>query len=94
VNESVALAKQGLTLEQIAEKRGRKTTTIANHLVEWLEDGNALDIDKLLSPQKIELMKQQFAHHKTEFLKPVIEALDGQVNYDEAKIVRAFLRKS
>ena len=93
IQKSVALAQEGYSLEIIAEKRGLKPSTIASHLVEWLEDDNTLDIKKLISPQKCILIKEQFILHKTEFLKPVIESLEGQVGYDEAKIVRAAMQQ-
>ena len=91
IGESVALANNGLSLTDIAARRGLKASTIANHLSCWIEQGNPLDIDHLLDKEKWTLLEEQFAALGSDFLKPVIEALDGRVNYDEAKIVRACL---
>jgi len=94
ISASAALAKQGFSLEDIAKKRQLKPSTIANHLAQWMEYGNRLDIDRLVDQETITLLKEQFKHHDPSFLKPIIDALDGRADYDEAKIVRAFLQQS
>jgi len=92
VCNSGALAEKGFSLEQIASQRKLKPSTVATHLVEWIDAGKPLDIGKVIHPEKYELIKEQFAIHSNGFLKPVVEALDGQVSYDEAKIVRAVIQ--
>ncbi len=93
ISESAALAAQGLSLTEIAERRGLKETTVATHLASWIEEGNKLEIDRLLDRTTRGLLEEQFQILGTEFLKPVVEALEGKASYNEAKVVRAFLRK-
>jgi len=91
IKESAELAGKGLSLEEIAVQRGLKPTTIAVHLATWIEEGNQLDIDHLVDEKKRNLLQEQFTLHGTDFLKPAVEALEGRVNYEEARIVRACL---
>jgi ATP-dependent DNA helicase RecQ len=92
ITESVALAGKGLSVKDIAARRDLKPATVATHLASWLEEGNPLEIDQLLAREKRNLLEEQFTILGTASLKPVIEALEGRVTYDEAKIVRAYLR--
>lgn len=93
ITESAELAAQGLSLEEIADRRGLKPSTVATHLATWIEEGNQLEIEQLIDPKKRKQIEEQFTLLGTEFLKPVIEALEGRVNYDEARIVRAYMRR-
>jgi ATP-dependent DNA helicase RecQ len=92
VSESAELAGKGLSLGEIADRRGLKASTIATHLATWIEVGNQLEIDQLIDPEIRKEIEEQFTLLGTEFLKPVIEALQGRAGYDEARIVRAYLR--
>jgi ATP-dependent DNA helicase RecQ len=91
VCESANLAGQGLSLKEIAAKRNLKLSTVAAHLILWIEYGNKFDITSLIDPEKIDLLNKAFSQHGPDFLKPIIESLNGKVNYNEAKIVRAWL---
>ncbi len=94
VSESAELAGQGLSLGEIADRRGLKASTIATHLATWIDEGNQLEIDQLIDPEIRKEIEEQFTLLGTEFLKPVIEALQGRAGYDEARIVRAYLRSA
>jgi ATP-dependent DNA helicase RecQ len=92
VQSSVKLARQGLSLTEIADARKLKPSTIATHLVLWLEQGNKLDIDLLIGSETRDLVEDQFKKIGSSYLKPVVEALGGCAGYDEARIVRAALQ--
>ncbi len=94
IRETITLARQGLSLQEIAAKRNLKPSTIANHISQWLDQGNQLDGKALLPEATKQKLVEQFAIHTTDFLKPVVEALQGEVDYDEARIVQAFLRQN
>ncbi len=89
--ETDALLTAGLSLDEIAEKRGLSLSTIENHVGKLLEDGRELDVRKYLSEEKEELIRKLFAEHGTEALKPIIEAAEGQVSYGEARIVLSLM---
>lgn len=90
--ESGALAQAGLGLAEIARQRGLKEITVAGHLEAFLEQGHDLDLAPFVSVDKQEMLRQAFAEHGLTYLNPVVEALGGQVSYDEARLMRGFLR--
>ncbi|BCO09384.1 ATP-dependent DNA helicase RecQ [Desulfolithobacter dissulfuricans] len=93
VEESGRLAAEGMTLEEIATRRGLKPMTVAQHLETWLEQGGDVDMDRLLSAEKQARLKVEFETHGLAYLKPVVESLEGLVSFDEARIMRGYLRR-
>ncbi len=91
VYESGRLARQGMDLDEIARKRGLKRTTVVEHLEKFLQAGNSLDIGLFVHPEHQLKLTEAFQEHGTEFLKPVVESLNGLVTYEDAKIVRGYL---
>ena len=89
---SGSLAAQGLSLAEIAAKRQLKISTIAAHLGRYLSLGHSLDIDHLVPPELQARLTKEFKQQGMEFLKPVVEALEGAVGYEEAHIVRGYLQ--
>jgi len=59
-NTSLDMFNNGLTIDQIAQERGLVQSTIEGHLVFFVETG-ALDINKLLSPEKQEAIEKALA---------------------------------
>lgn len=94
VLETIHLVRQGISLEEISQKRNLKTSTISSHISRWLEQGNQLNCTKLIPRETYNLLTEQFSHHGTDFLNPVVEALEGKAGYDEARIVKALLMSS
>ncbi len=91
VIRSGTLAARGFSLAEIAGERGLKESTVANHINRYLSQGNELNIDNLVSPEKQKQIEQLFKEHGLEFLKPIIEDMQGAASYDEARIVRGYL---
>jgi len=91
LNETLRLATAGLGIEEIAAQRGLKSSTIAAHLGELLQQGQALDIDRFVDPQVREEMTELFRSHGLFYLKPIVEAMAGRAGYDQAHIVRGLL---
>lgn len=89
---SGALAQRGLTLEEIATERGLKEITIAGHLENFLSQGHDLDLPLYVCDDKQDLLRQAFAEHGFDYLRPVVESLNGRVSYDEARIMRGYLK--
>lgn len=90
--ESGALAQAGFSLAEIARQRGIKEITVAGHLETFVEQGNELDLGLFVSVEKQELLRQAYKEHGYGYLNPVVEELGGQVSYDEARIMRGYLR--
>jgi len=89
--ETLRLAKAGLNVEAIAAQRELKSSTIAAHLGELLQQGHSLDIDQFVDREVRNAMTELFRSHGLFRLRPIVEAMEGRAGYDEAHIVRGFL---
>jgi ATP-dependent DNA helicase RecQ len=90
---TLQLFQQGLTPDEIATRRGFKTSTIYNHLAEAIEQGE-LDVDEVISLslqeiRRIEGVILALPEEQRFTLKPVFEALQGTYDYEILRCVRA-----
>ena len=91
VDETYALFKRGMSLEDIAKFRKLSPSTIALHLERLIKDGNDIDMDTLVSPVRRENIEKLFLSLGQWSLNPVVEHFNGAVSYEEARLVRAWL---
>lgn len=91
------LLKEGLSVDEVAEKRGFTPTTILGHL-EKLQGLHLLD-NAYLSSLKDKISKEAFDAIMAELqksddgkLKPIWDALGGKYSYENIQLVRLFLR--
>lgn len=89
--KTLQLYQQGLTVTQIAEKRGLTESTIINHFCELIELNQPVKIDDFVTVEKQEKIKNAFRHLGDKFLKPIKEYLGNGYSYDEIKLVKANL---
>ena len=88
---SFELFQQGLTIEEIAEKRNMVPGTISHHLITYVESGE-LNIRRLVSNDKIlKVVQYRLAHPEEEKLKPYFEAFNEEISYDELRWILAAL---
>jgi len=85
----------GQSVEKIMADFNIKPITVINHLLKYLQGGNVVRSDGLLtlskiSPDKMPLVIKAFKRLGTEFLKPVFDAFDGDISYDELHAVRLY----
>lgn len=70
--------------------------TFLNHLFRYLQEGNGLiKSDELMalstvSSEQKDHVLDKFEDLGTEFLKPVFDALGGEIDYEELKIIRLY----
>ena len=93
VNETLILYQQGLAVEQIAQQRGVKSSTIYTHLAEAIEVG-LLDVHQVTGLSKAEFNEIVFVLESQEDqekgrLKPVYDELAGEYDYGILKCVQA-----
>jgi len=85
---------QGKTLAQLAESYGVHASTILDHLTNYALEGHTLragnDLRELstLSAEQQEAVLAAFDAEGADRLRPVFDRLDGQISYDELKIMR------
>ncbi len=95
VNETLTLFQNGNSIENIAEQRELKVSTIYTHLAEAIEIG-LLDVKKVLNLSDQEYKQIIFALEsegdEEGRLKPVYEALDETYNYGMLRCVQASIQ--
>jgi ATP-dependent DNA helicase RecQ len=85
--------QQGLSIEEIAQKRGFTPRTIVTHLSELLEMKQPVDIDRLVSPEQQKLILQAIQTVGAESLKTIREHLGEEYGYEEIQLVRSWWRR-
>lgn len=86
---TLAMFRQGLQIDEIAQNRNLSRGTILTHLAELLESGEALDMERLIRPERYEVIANALKEVGGELLKPVKELLGDEYSYDEIRLVRA-----
>jgi len=85
----------GDSIDIIMERYEIKLTTVLDHFLKYLQAGESLRSDELLSfssvtSDQIEPVLDAFDRVGTDYLKPAHDALDGQIDYDNLKILRVY----
>ncbi len=99
------LIEKSDTLMKLAINRGLGKSTIVQHLARIKEENPEIDLDKYKPKDEIfnrvddvvlklrtKNMKENFGEDGKLRLKPVYEALNGEVTYDELRVCMLFLR--
>ncbi|TVR01955.1 MAG: DNA helicase RecQ [Desulfovibrionales bacterium] len=93
--EVLALHHQGRTIAQISQIFAVKPGTVVHHLWQASQAGHHVRGDTLagqipLPSEQLLQVLDVFAAHGTERLRPVFDALDGNVTYDDLHMVRLY----
>ncbi len=89
------LWEKGGTLEEIARKRGLTPSTITEHLVQLIDEGRSVDLNRILSGKRIALIEEAIVRAGSERLAPIKALLPPDVSYDEIRlVVGQYLRKA
>ncbi len=85
---SFDMFNKGGTISGIAEERGLVQATIEGHLSFFVGKGK-LDIDKLLSPEKQQVIKKELAAEQNNTLSKIKKELGDDYSYGEIKMMLA-----
>ncbi|MFK7932489.1 MAG: DNA helicase RecQ [Saprospiraceae bacterium] len=92
------LYKQGLSVEQIAEKRNASPTTIYSHLAYLFEKGEQIDLLKYVHQTEINRVEQVLEKLGDEFdgksVKPIYELLNQELEYHKIRLAISYLKKN
>lgn len=92
--ETLQLFGQGLSVAEIAAQRGLTAQTIARHLYRLKLNGEAVDLDPLISPEQISYIQGLWkALDKPARIKPVYDEADEAVDYEQIRYAVSLLRK-
>jgi ATP-dependent DNA helicase RecQ len=81
------LWEKGMNVEEIARKRGLTPSTISEHLVQLIEEGRSIDLNRILSKERITLIEEAIGRAGSERLAPIKALLPQDVGYDEIRLV-------
>ncbi len=90
---TLSLYQDGLSLNAIANERGLKTSTIADHLTQLIAANQNIDIDKFVEPERQKNIIQAIKKVGDISLKTIYECLGENYNYEEIKMVREYWRQ-
>ncbi len=91
--ETLELLRAGMTVDQIAERRGLRDTTVYSHLARCIDEGELALREVVPLPEDeirtIEYAFDQLSGEAPGALKPVYEAFEGRYGYGLLRCVRA-----
>ena len=87
------LHQQGFTIEQIAQKRNMKTTTIIRHLSDLIEKKQPVDLNLLIPLDRQKKIWQVIDVLGDINLNPIRDYLGESYSYNEIRLVRARWRR-
>lgn len=87
------LYKQGLSPRKIAKARKFVESTIYSHLLDLYNLDKDIDILDFITERKIKKIEKEYKKLAQFSVKPVVEKLEGRIEYWEANFVRAKLEK-
>jgi ATP-dependent DNA helicase RecQ len=90
---TLELLSAGNSIQAIARERGLNQNTIENHLVEAIQAGEAVDVDRLIDAAKRQAIERTIEQVGDEYLSPVMERLGAGYTYGELRLVKAWRRR-
>jgi len=93
--ETFRLYKEGLSPEEIAEKRKLSSTTIYSHLCQLYSEGKELDLMQYVNSGTLKKVQDAYEQlNKEGALKPIFEKLHENVSYGEIRISLAIIQRN
>lgn len=88
------LYKEGLSIDEIAEQRQLKSTTIYSHIAKLWSEGKAIDIYDFISKSEVASVRTaKIELQSPEGLKPYFEHFDEQLDYFKIRLALSIIAK-
>jgi len=87
------LFESGLSLEEIAQRRNLRVSSIIRHLSDLMEINQPVDINRLVSPEGQEKIRQALQTLGDVSLTQIYQHLGETYSYDEIRFVRGWWRQ-
>ena len=91
--ETLELLQQGKTLEEIAQIRGRKVSSVVVLVADLVERGEADFQERWMPAERREQIRKACERLGMEWMKPVKEDLPAEASYDEIRLVMAEMKR-
>jgi len=86
------LFREGKPVAEVADAIGRALSTTLQYLVEWVQETAPADVSAWVPAERYRRVEAAVNEVGLGLLRPVFEALDGEVPYDDIRVVVAHLR--
>ncbi|HSP83654.1 MAG TPA: RQC domain-containing protein, partial [Gillisia sp.] len=91
---TLELYNEGLSIEEISEKRGLAPTTIFSHLAKLYDEGQPINMKQFISKDELEAVKKARVElGEPETLKPYFEHFQQAMDYGTIRLALAVLKK-
>jgi len=84
--------RQGATIEEVAKRMNRAHSTVAGYLNDYLKHDKVVDPSTWVASDVLQRIAQAIKQVGNERLKPIHEHLNGEIGYDEIRIVATCLK--
>ena len=91
--ETRQLVDQGLTLDEVARRRGRSKGTIVVHLERLLQEGSDIDLRPLLPSDRFEEIRSAFQQTGGTLISAIKDILGDDYSYEESRVVQLYLQQ-
>jgi len=91
IEETLELFKEHLSISEIAKKRKLTETTIYNHFTKLIQM-DVIEIDEILSNDKVSELAKAFEKYENESLSQLKEVYGDTFSWDELRLFRATLK--
>lgn len=92
--ETLDLFRQGMTLDEIAQKREMALSTISGHLAKLYEKGEEIDLHQFLLPDDLVVARQGWrASGYSELMSKIKEQVGDSIDYARLHFAMAILRR-
>lgn len=93
--ETFTLYKEGLSPQEISEKRELQITTVFSHLSQLYSEGKEVELEKFVDSKVVDKVRVAFNDLNREIsLKPIFEKLEEEVSYGEIRLSLALILKN
>ena len=82
-----------MSIDSVAERRSLSPITVEGHLADLVTDGRIADVSAYVEQSVYERVRIAAVEHGLERLKPIHDALGGDVGYREIRLAVAHLRR-
>jgi ATP-dependent DNA helicase RecQ len=87
--ETLQLFQEGMNVAEIAAVRDKATSTVEGHLVDAMDAGEQVDLDRLVSSEKQATIREAMELLGADLLGPVMQYLGDGYTYGELRLMRA-----
>lgn len=94
MEQTLALYNEGLDVEEICQRRNLSSNTILGHLCKLYEENHAIDLNKYVTEYEVnQIRTARRKLQNTNQLKPLFEALNGEIDYNKIAVGLTILSK-